>query len=119
MSKNTVEHTKENVISCIVKYGVCGGKRSPYVAIYHLYVHKALRGRGIATMLMDQAMVEIEEKFPGLPIKIEAKPFADIGLNNKMLKFFYSKYNIEIISNKSERPVRGMPPRDNRKRGEA
>jgi len=88
----------EHIVKNIVKYTTWNHHGEPCVIIYGLFVHKKMRNRGIATIMLNVVINEIKEKYPNIPIKAQAIPYGDNeGLNTKQLESFYSKYGIEII----------------------
>jgi len=68
-----------------------------YVRIDNLYVNPSMRGQGIAKKLMDEAIAEIQAKYPGLPIKIVAEPGED-SVDQSRLIAFYAKYPVEVVA---------------------
>ena len=68
-----------------------------YVRIDNLYVHPSMRGQGIARKLMDEAIIEIKAKYPGLRIKIVAEPGEDCVEQDRLIEF-YASYPVEVVA---------------------
>ena len=63
----------------------------PYVLINKVYVHPEDRNKGIATRMMNQAMSEIKQKHPNLPIRLFPIPL-DKQTDIERLGEFYEKF---------------------------
>jgi GNAT superfamily N-acetyltransferase len=86
-------------IVCGIKYRYIRNNRDNYVGIYQLKVHKLMRGKRIASFLLDAAITEIRSKYGNIPILTIALPFGNVGLNKKQLSDFYKRHEVKVIRN--------------------
>lgn len=94
--------TKDKCISNTIWYCPFKEKNGKTcIVIYGFYVHPKMRGRGIGRKLLEVALSEIKQKYPGRSIKAEIKPFGKGGLNYKQLKKLYSEYRIKILKRRN------------------
>lgn len=86
-------------IECEIEYQIYdwGDADKRHAVIFNLYVHPAIRNKGLAHILMDAAISEIREKYGNILIKISPHPFTANGLSKEKLIEFYSKFDVEII----------------------
>lgn len=92
---NEVEIIENTYIGCRIKYCLYEGGG---ISIYDLYVHKLLRRKGIARLLLESAIKDIKLKYPNVnKIYLTAKPFGNIGLKKQQLIKFYSKFKELVI----------------------
>lgn len=87
-------------IGCGIKYKFVRHSKGNYVGIYQLNVHKLLRGRRLASLLLNTVITEIRLKFgENIPILIVALPYGNDGMNKEQLTAFYKRYNLKIVKN--------------------
>lgn len=72
-----------------------------YVGISRVYVPPYQRGKGVATKMLRESLKEIQEKYPGKPVRLAALPF-DKGsegvLDMDELVSFYEKEGFDVIN---------------------
>lgn len=69
-----------------------------YVLIEKLWVDPSERGQGKGRELMESAIAEAQEKYPGLPIRLAALPFGEGAMEVSDLVEYYETMGFEVIN---------------------